>query len=577
MHLRALLLVFTICFFSTLLYAQQSSSYIFPGEYESHEAMWLAWPTYENKRGFSSTLPMMQMINAAHGKVRVHLLVADVEEEKQITKLLSEKNIPTAHIKFFHIPHNDVWIRDMGPQFVRNENGQLKIIDWNFNLWGHEESYSEASRLEESIDSIISGKLTIPLEDASKRKYEWIAPDGDGNYSLQMTSEKFVHEGGSVSHNGKGTMIAIESVVMQRLLGPTKFCGGSKPLADPTSPTTYKENADWPACKALVEQEYKTRLGVQKIIWIPTGVVEDDGAFRGALFKDIKIPEYNGITIPHAGVYPVFTTNGHADEFIRFVNEDVVMLAHTEKPELNTNASALDKLVFALENENYVRLARARAILEAATTADGKPLSIVNIPTPEFMFDVYEPGDEMYEYYKAYQNWEDGSSLGEKMFAVLPTSYANFFPTNDLILLAEYWKPGRSEAIKNKDAMAAQAIKNVFPDRTVATINEIENINRGGGGINCSTQQQPASGTFADACGWVKVKHSVPGSILYTEPGKKIVGEVKRFEQAENTYLKVVSRRAGWLQVSVKSKTKLNGKTGWISATTVEAAGEMCE
>jgi hypothetical protein len=35
---------------------------IFPGEYESHQAVWMLRPTYENKGGFPSTEPISDMI-----------------------------------------------------------------------------------------------------------------------------------------------------------------------------------------------------------------------------------------------------------------------------------------------------------------------------------------------------------------------------------------------------------------------------------------------------------------------------------------------------------------------------------
>ena len=47
-------------------YTPPSSStdegWIFPGEYESHQAMWMLWPVYENKAGFPSTEPISDLI-----------------------------------------------------------------------------------------------------------------------------------------------------------------------------------------------------------------------------------------------------------------------------------------------------------------------------------------------------------------------------------------------------------------------------------------------------------------------------------------------------------------------------------
>ena len=41
-----------------------AGGWAFPGEYESHQAMWMMWPTYENKAGFPSSEPMSDMIRA---------------------------------------------------------------------------------------------------------------------------------------------------------------------------------------------------------------------------------------------------------------------------------------------------------------------------------------------------------------------------------------------------------------------------------------------------------------------------------------------------------------------------------
>ena len=64
----------------------------------------------------------------------------------------------------------------------------------------------------------------------------------------------------------------------------------------------------------MVEAEYRRMLGARKVIWVPTGIIEDNGTYRGALGKHIRVPSFDGVDIPHAGVYTLFTTNGHIDE-----------------------------------------------------------------------------------------------------------------------------------------------------------------------------------------------------------------------------------------------------------------------
>ena len=289
-----------------------TGEWIFPGEYESHQAIWMLWPTYENKAGFPSTEPMADMIRAMSGHVQVNLAVQDAAEEADVRSYLAARGVPLGHVHFFQFEHLDIWARDMGPQFTRSRSGKLRINDWNFSYWGNEEPDSFNSTFEEGIDRTIASLIDVPMLDARPGP---------------ATGVRMIHEGGGVTHNGHGTMIAVESVVMQRNLGPGRFCGGQAPVTDYDEPNTYAPSPDWPACRSLVENEYRRMLGAKKVIWVPTGVVEDNGTFRGALGKHIHVPRYDGVDIPHAGVYTLFTTNGHIDEFLRFVSPDTVVLA----------------------------------------------------------------------------------------------------------------------------------------------------------------------------------------------------------------------------------------------------------
>ncbi|HEU4390724.1 MAG TPA: agmatine deiminase family protein, partial [Blastocatellia bacterium] len=245
--------------------ANQTGEWSFPGEYESHQAMWMLWPTFENKPGFPSTDPMSDMIRAMSGHVHVNLAVQDAADEAAARSLLIANGVPLDHVHFFQLEHADIWARDMGPQFTRSLSGKLRINDWNFNMWGAEEPDSDNSTFSEPFDRTVASVIKVPTLDTRPGP---------------VTGVRMVHEGGSVTHNGHGTMIAVESVVIQRNLGPNRFCGGQAPVTDYSQPNTYAPNPDWPACKNLVEAEYLRMLGVKKVIWLPTGIVEDDSTFR---------------------------------------------------------------------------------------------------------------------------------------------------------------------------------------------------------------------------------------------------------------------------------------------------------
>ncbi len=534
--------------------------WLFPGEYESHQAMWMLWPTYENKAGFPSTEPISDMIRAFSGYVHVNLVVQDADEEAAVRSLLTAKGVPLDHVHFFQIEHLDIWARDMGPQFTRSRSGRLRINDWNFNYWGNEEPESSNSTFEESIDRTIASVINVPVLDAR---------------TGPATGVRLIHEGGSASHNGHGTMIAVESVVMQRNLGPNRFCGGQAPVTDYDQPNTYAPNPDWPRCKALVEDEYRRMLGAKKVIWIPTGVVEDNGTFRGPQATHIHVPKLKGIDIPHAGVYMLFTTNGHTDEFLRFVAPDTVVLAEESAPRTPAR-TPVERLLGWLQEQNHERLERAYDIISRETTESGKPIRIIRIPVPELTLEVFLPGDGTYDYYAQYDRWEDGSALPEVMLAVWPASYVNYVPTNDLVIVSKFWRPGRSLETWKRDNEARAVLKELFPGREIAQV-YADNVNRGGGGMNCITQQQPASAKFARMCGWAKVQVDAQATTLYVEPsGEAALGGVPRLSRFGDVYLRRLSSSGKRVQVRVVGTVKLNGEIGWVEEDDIESAGEKC-
>jgi agmatine deiminase len=453
-----------------------AGEWLFPGEYESHQGMWMLWPTFEYKAGFPSTAPMSDMIKALSGHTRVNLAVQDAADEAAARSLLSANGVPLAHVTFLHLEHDDIWARDMGPQFTRSSSGSLRVNDWNFNMWGAEEPDSDASRFSEGFDRSVASLIGVPVLDAAA---------GHG------TGVRMVHEGGSATHNGLGTMIVAESVVIQRNLGPGRFCGGRAPVTDYAQPNTYADNPDWPGCKALVEDEYRRMLGVKKVIWVPTGVVEDNGTYRGVLAAYIHVRRLNDIDIPHSGVYTVFTTNGHVDNFVRFVAPETVVLARETVPKTPASSDA-ERLIRWMQERNHERLERVYDILARETTESGQPIRIVRIPTPELTLDVFQPGDGTYDYWAEYERWEDGSSLPHHMLGVWAASYVNYVPTNGVVLVSKFWKPGRSLEILRRDRQAQNVLKRLFPGRRIVPIHS-ENVNRGGGGMNCITQQEPRS------------------------------------------------------------------------------------
>jgi agmatine deiminase len=142
---------------------------------------------------------------------------------------------------------------------------------------------------------------------------------------------------------------------------------------------------------------------------------------------------------------------------------------------------------------NYERMSANLKILEQSTDQDGKPFTIVKVPLPDlitqkaiarrkidskvFTFDV-DPADFIPS---------EAPAAGDSIFAVPASSYMNYLVTNGLVLLPTYTLHGSS---KEKEENVRKIFERYFPGRKIAFFNAIKQ-NWSGGGIHCSTQQQP--------------------------------------------------------------------------------------
>jgi hypothetical protein len=145
------------------------------------------------------------------------------------------------------------------------------------------------------------------------------------------------------------------------------------------------------------------------------------------------------------------------------------------------------------------------------------------------------------------------------------------------VLVARYWRPGPSAEHRVRDEAAVKALRTAFPGRAIVPV-LIENVNRGGGGMNCITQQQPASAAFAATCGWAKVKVGVPAASLYPDSsGDGAIASVPRLGPTGNdVHLRALSRAGDRVEVELSGGTDLPGTTGWIERGAIESAGERC-
>ncbi len=194
-----------------------------------------------------------------------------------------------------------------------------------------------------------------------------------------------VLEGGSIDVNGTGTVLTTEQCLLNRNRNPRLN-------------------------KAQIEEYLRQYLNVDRIIWLLSGIEGDD-------------------------------TDGHIDDFARFVSETEVLCAHS-RDNTQTNTEVLK---------------RNLAILREATDQDGHQLVVRQLPLPKPLFLEEE------------ERW-------------LPASYANFYIGNESVLLPVFKD--------RNDAKAVQMLENAFPEREIVPIEAVDLV-YGYGGIHCVTQQEP--------------------------------------------------------------------------------------
>ena len=284
------------------------------------------------------------------------------------------------NVECIKMKYNDAWARDNMPLFASNGE-KLRTIDFRFNAWGGEfdglySNYKDDDRL----SSVVAKMLKLD------------------NYYIN----DFILEGGSIHVDGEGTCLVTSAC----LLSP-----GRNPTMD----------------KNDIEEMLKTYLNVEKVIWIPHGIYQDE-------------------------------TNEHIDNMACFIRPGVVALAWCD-----------DK-----DDPQYEYSNEAFKVLSKEVDAKGRKLDIVKIklPTPQYM------------------SKEESKHIGKSRYNAKPreansrlaASYINFYQGSDFVIMPAF---GDKE-----DENAFKIISKLYPEKEVIQIYSRE-ILLGGGNIHCITMQLP--------------------------------------------------------------------------------------
>lgn len=316
-------------------------------------------------------------------------------------------------------------IRDNGPDVMIDDEGNTLAVNMRWS------NYSNNDKME-------------PAQQLARRAGANMAIDLD---VFDMVNSDMVSEGGNREFNGKGVMIAVEDTEV------------------------VKRNPEY--TKEEIEDEYKRVWNLDKIIWIPKPMLEDDDIRKGPIDK------MEDGTLIWPGSFAA-----HADEYCRFVDEDTVLLAEV------TEEEAAEGPISA---ENKRRIDAAYEILKNETLPDGRPLKIVRMPFPEHLVFRGSQDNPTVMGWKQFFDENggvafDGTPWPEGDYCFINScSYCNFLVCNDVVLGQRYWHEGMDPKIKEKDERAKAVLKSVFPGREVVMLDTYY-LNLFGGGVHCWTK-----------------------------------------------------------------------------------------
>lgn len=402
-YISQFLLVVTSIFLSGCIDTKKES-YTVPSEFEEQEYIWLTWVESGFLGGEPFKVTAISAMKEITPYVKVRLYYGpqmgydSAQLKSRIYESLIANNIDTSRITLFY---NEVYcgaIQDSGPVFLRNTEGRFAIADFNFL---HPDNRTA------SIDKNVAAHFNLPV-----------------------ISSTMISEGGAWQTNGRGTMLLVESVELDR----------NKSLT-----------------KKQIEDEYKRVLGVTKFIWLKKGAKEEEWG---------KLEN---------GKYGI-GTSGHVDEFCRFVNDSTVLLAAV---------APADTIGNEISKETYRRMEENYKILLQSTDQDGKPLDIIRLPAGPLMSKKVAYKNLS----KDEQSWFDQVTTDSVEF-YLATGYMNFIIANQVVVAGKCWKEGLPGEFQERDKLAKSILEKAFPGRKIVQIDCMP-LHHDGGGLHCHSRNQP--------------------------------------------------------------------------------------
>lgn len=349
----------------TLNSTPKTDGFRMPGEFEPHDGCWIIWPERTDNWRLGAKPAQKVFVEVAKAISEFESVTVCVSNEQYD----NARNMLPENVRLVEMSNNDSWIRDCGPTFVTNGK-EVRGVDWSFNAWG----------------GLVDG-LYFPWDKDDHVARKVCEIEQKDRYRL----DDFVLEGGSIHVDGEGTLIVTEECL----------------LSEGRNPDLSRNE---------IENVLKEYLNLEKIIWIPLGIYNDE-------------------------------TNGHVDNIIHYVAPGKVVLAWTD-----------DK-----NDPQYEICQKAYEILSNEIDAKGRKIEVIKLMLPSNILIKKEESEGI--------DAIDGT-LPRQEGDRLAASYANFYIANGGVVLPLFNDPN--------DEKAVDTLKSCFPNRKIVGVYAREILLGGG-------------------------------------------------------------------------------------------------
>ncbi|MGO9820204.1 MAG: agmatine/peptidylarginine deiminase [Solirubrobacteraceae bacterium] len=192
-----------------------------PAEWEPHERTLMGWPCRVELWGETMQQARSDYAAVANAVAAFEpvTMIANAGEDAALARAACSDNVEIVELAL-----DDSWLRDCGPIYTYGDDGGRVAVHFRFNAWG--EKFPPWDR-----DAAVGGLIARQLGD-------------------EVVGSSIVLEGGSILTDGDGTLLTTE----QCLLNPNR------------NPSLSREQ---------IEAELRLRLGVERIVWLGMGLIED--------------------------------------------------------------------------------------------------------------------------------------------------------------------------------------------------------------------------------------------------------------------------------------------------------------